>query len=76
MAKLWFENGNGERRVIANCANEEEVHKAIKDFIDKANKGKPKNKKFHQYYTRSWEENDEICYDVGSHTEFFYWSKT
>lgn len=24
------------------------------------------------YYIRNWIENEELVYDVGSHTEFFY----
>ena len=73
MAKLWFENAAGNRRIIADCENQEQVSKAIKSFIEQANKGRPKNKKFHQYYTRMWVENGQTCYDVGSHVEFFYW---
>lgn len=29
---------------------------------------------FVRYYTRVWETDDGLVkYDVGSHTEFFYW---
>ena len=27
---------------------------------------------FKSYYTRTWEENGRLKYDVGSHTEFFF----
>ena len=44
--------------------NKEEVHKEIKKFLDEYN--------FKSYYTRIWEENGRLKYDVGSHTEFFF----
>ena len=36
---------------------------------------KPKGQPlFKSYYTRIWETDDGLVkYDVGSHTEFFYW---
>ena len=70
--KLYFENSNGISRQIAEVKNEQEVYQEIKKFIDNANKGKPKNKQFKSYYTRTWTENDKTWYDVGSHTEFFW----
>lgn len=79
MANLYFENSNGDRRVIANCHTEKEVIQAIYAFIDTCNKNKPKDKKFKSYYTREWVEKNEetgeieTWYDVGSHTEFFVW---
>ena len=79
MANLYFENSNGDRRVIANCHTEKEVIRAIYAFIDTCNKDKPKDKKFKSYYTREWVEKNketgeiETWYDVGSHTEFFVW---
>ena len=61
--KLIFQNSCGEERVIAEPTNKEEVHKEIKKFLDEHN--------FKSYYTRIWEENGRLKYDVGSHTEFF-----
>lgn len=71
MGKLFFENSQGIRREIANNISREDCAKEIKKFIDEHNKGR--NKKFHSYYTRTWEENGETVFDVGSWTEFFYW---
>ena len=73
MGKLFFENSQGNRRVIAENITKEDCHTAIKKFIDDHNKGKPKDKKFKSYYTRTWEENGETVFDVGSYTEFFYY---
>ena len=62
--KLIFRNSQGKERVIAEPSNVEEVSKEIKKFIDDHN--------FKSYYTRVWEENGRLKFDVGSHTEFFY----
>lgn len=62
--KLYFRSSNGKERVIAEPSNVEEVSKEIKKFIDDHN--------FKSYYTRVWEENGRLKFDVGSHTEFFY----
>ena len=44
-------------------SNREEVNKEINKFLDDHN--------FKSYYTRVWEENGRLVFDVGSHTEFF-----
>ena len=61
--KLIFQNSRGEERVIAEPSNREEVNKEINKFLDDHN--------FKSYYTRVWEENGRLIFDVGSHTEFF-----
>ena len=61
--KLIFQNSRGEERVIAEPTNREEISKEINKFLDDHN--------FKSYYTRIWEENGRLIYDVGSHTEFF-----
>ena len=75
--KLWFGNSFGKRRIIAECANPQEVNKAIDNFIAECNAAKARGagnyKPFIRYYTRVWEEDGMVKYDVGSHTEFFYW---
>ena len=86
--KLWFQNSNGERRVIKNTANTwAEVNQAIDEFIKRCNINKTNARKrayganynpiydvpFVRYYTRTWEEDGMTKIDVGSHTEFFYW---
>ena len=86
--KLWFENSNGDRRVIKEvCDTWEDVNAAIKEFIANCNANKHKIAKerygkdydpskvvpFVSYYTRVWEEDGMTKLDVGSHTEFFFW---
>ena len=62
--KLFFKNGKGEERVIAEPLNREEVNNEINKFLDEHN--------FKSYYTRVWEENGRLIFDVGSWSEFFY----
>lgn len=71
--KVYFENSQGERRVIAEIQNENEVGSVINNFIAECNAKKPAGvNPFKSYYCRSWEnEYNEIVYDVGSHSEFF-----
>lgn len=69
---LWFENSNGEWRPIAECAEKIDASIAIRQFINKCNENKPEDEKFVSYYTRRWESDGFIHYDVGSHTEFFH----
>ena len=59
----FFQNSRGEERLIAEPSNREEVNKEINKFLDDHN--------FKSYYTRVWEENGRLIFDVGSHTEFF-----
>ena len=88
--RVWFENSNGERRVIKDAANTwAEVDFAINEFIHRCNVNKTNARKqiygadynpaydhpFVRYYTRTWEEDGMTKIDVGSHTEFFYWEK-
>lgn len=73
--KLYFENTYGEARPIAEFDNENQILKEIHKFIDKCNKGKPKDRQFKSYYIRSWSEDGKTWYDVGSHSEFFYVDK-
>ena len=61
--KLLFKNGKGEEKLIAEPLSREEVIKDINKFLDDHN--------FKSYYTRVWEDNDRLVFDVGSHTEFF-----
>lgn len=61
---LYFQNSNGDRRKIGNPNSIDEVSDIISDFL--------KNHNYKSYYTRTWKnDNGEICYDVGSHSEFF-----
>lgn len=68
MAKLYFQNSYGDRRVIGNCENSQEVFKQINDFLNAHN--------YKSHYCRSWVQDDMTWYDVGSWSEFFIWDKT
>ena len=61
--KLYFQNSRGVERLIAEPLNKQEVNKEINKFLDDHN--------FKSYYTRVWEEDGRLVFDVGSHTEFF-----
>ena len=62
--KLYFENSLGKKRLINEIKTEEEAFKEIKKFCDEH--------KFKIYYIRTWkDDNKNMVYDVGSHTEFF-----
>lgn len=89
--KVWFENSNGEERIIKDSvATWEEVEQVINDFIRQCNNNKINQAKhfykerydeskvnlFKRYYTRVWEQEDgRTKIDVGSHTEFFIWGE-
>ena len=61
--KLFFQNSQSKERLIEEPYNREEVVKEINKFLDDHN--------YKSYYTRVWEDNDRLVFDVGSHTEFF-----
>ena len=71
MGRVWFENYTGERKSIASCKNEAQVLKVINSFISNTDDETRKN--YGKYYIRTWDDNGIRCYDVGSHSEFFYW---
>ena len=61
--KLYFQNSRGVERLIAEASNREEVVKEINKFLYDHN--------YKSYYTRVWEDDGRLVFDVGSHTEFF-----
>ena len=64
---LYFENIYGVREKVAIVKNSNEAWNEISEYI------KNLYPDWHIYYLRCWEtENNEICYDFGSHSEFFY----
>ena len=65
---LYFDNGRSERREIGHPKDEKEALKTIKQFCRERN--------FKIYYTRTWEKNNTVYYDVGSHAEFFMLDKS
>lgn len=72
MAKLWFGDSFGKKRVIAECENFREANVAIDKFIADANAKRTDGRPFKRYYTRIWNEDGHSVFDIGSHTEFFY----
>ena len=62
---LYFKDSRGNYRLLHENVKETEVGTLIQIFLDEHN--------FKSYYTRSWETENGIMYDVGSHTEFFLW---
>lgn len=65
--KVLFENSYGERRIISEIKNEDEVYSVINNFLKQHNYKSP--------YVRSWEQDGYKWYDVGSHSEFFLLEK-
>ena len=64
---LYFDNGRGEIRLVKENILFDDTSKEITQYIHKL------NPKYHIYYIRCW--GDDECgytYDVGSHSEFFY----
>ena len=61
--KLFFQNSRGQERIIAEPSNREEVNKEINKFLDDHN--------FKSYYTRVWEADGRLVFDVGSWSEAF-----
>lgn len=71
---LHFENSMGQRRLVSTLIDpyndQSRILKmatsAINEFCSEWN--------FTIYYTRVWNdtEQNETCFDVGSHSEFFY----
>lgn len=72
MKNLWFQNSNGEERLIAAVETFTDVYDCIYAFVDQCNEGRPANKRFKIHYIRTWEENGRTKIDVGSWSEFFY----
>ena len=62
--KLFFQNSIQQERLIAEPNNKEEVINVINEFLDDHN--------FKSYYTRVWEEEGRLVFDVGSYSEFFF----
>jgi hypothetical protein len=61
---LYFEDSNGDRRIIASDIDYDGVFENIKAFLDAHD--------FECYYTRLHYADDGFTHiDVGSHTEFF-----
>lgn len=60
---FYFERSNGERVLLAENVNLEAANTVMKQFLD--------DHKYKSYYTRIWEEDNELWIDCGSWSEFF-----
>lgn len=61
---LYFQNLEGDERIIGYPINIEETQIMINKFLDKNN--------YKCYYQRLQMVDDRLQFDVGSHSEFFY----
>ena len=61
--KLIFRNSSREERVIAEVESATEMFNEINKFCEELNYKIP--------YTRGWEEDGRMFFDVGSWSEFF-----
>lgn len=69
---LFFKRKNGEKILIKNKVQENEVGKAIHEAVANMNPN------YKIYYMRYWQSNVDsnvTVYDVGSYTEFFLYEK-
>lgn len=62
---LYFERSNGECVLVKSNILYEEVSQEITNYVTALNPN------YNIYYIRSWEDEQGIIYDVGSHTEIF-----
>lgn len=62
---LYFVSSSQEYRLLAEDIEEKAVPEYIRAFLEDHN--------YTSYYTRITFAENGLWYDVGSHTEFFYW---
>ena len=60
---FYFKRSNGERILLAENVDQDAAWTVMNQFLD--------DHKYKSYYVRSWERDNELWMDVGSHTEFF-----
>ena len=63
LGDFYFERSNGERVLLGSNISEQEAMKIMTKFLEDHN--------FKSYYTRIWRVDNEVYYDVGSHSERF-----
>lgn len=72
---LFFQGSNGKMREVAKISDSLSVKEACKEAMEHIKKFCDE-RNFHIYYVRNWNtkvgETPMTCFDVGSHTEFFY----
>lgn len=64
--KVEFEDSYGKRRVIAEVKDSNEARRTMMKFLE--------NRNFRSYYQRYTVINNEVQIDVGSWTEFFWFT--
>ena len=71
---LYFENSRGQRRVVATYESKNANAVDAICWADDEIRAFCEDHHFKIYYTRVWnnDADNETCFDVGSHTEFFY----
>lgn len=63
---LYFDDSHGRMRIVALNVTEKQAISLMYKFCEQ--------RTFKIYYIRSWNTYQGRKYDVGSHSEFFYWS--
>ena len=63
---LYFDDSYGRIRIVALNVTEKQAVRLMYQFCEQ--------RMFKVYYVRSWNTYRGRQYDVGSHTEFFFWS--
>lgn len=67
---LFFEDNKGNMRLVNSTVSEDNIYPEIVKYIKKLNPN------FHIHYIRTWAiDNDITQFDIGSHTEFFFFTK-
>lgn len=62
---LYFQHANGKYSLVSDVATDKNVYKLISADVYK------RNPKFKIYYYRKWNIPGGVCFDVGSHTEYY-----
>ena len=60
---FYFRRSNGDRMLLAENIDRNSAFKVMSKFLADHN--------YKSYYTRTWEKDNELWMDVGSHTQFF-----
>lgn len=63
IGNFYFKRSNGGRILLAENVDREDAFKVMSKFLDDHN--------YKSYYTRTWEEGNELWFDCGSWSEFF-----
>lgn len=67
--KLYFKHSYGFTEKIKDGIGRDECCAEINRFV------KEINPDYKIHYVRTWEKDGVVHFDVGSHSEFFYWAE-